>query len=104
MDHDGLVTVHDGVIRLTPAGLEIAERTVREIRCVGEREYYSIDEWETALRFKDEAWSEDLLFDHITHDWSDAIHVPGATTSGLMRPSAQGPRLEKSAIASFPSA
>jgi len=35
--------------------LSLEERVVREIRCVGEREYYSIDEWEEALRFKDEA-------------------------------------------------
>lgn len=35
--------------------LGLDERTVREIRCVGEREYYGIDEWEKALRFKDEA-------------------------------------------------
>jgi ribosome-binding protein aMBF1 (putative translation factor) len=35
--------------------LELDERTVREIRCVAEREYYDLDEWEAALRFKDEA-------------------------------------------------
>ena len=35
--------------------LGLDERTVREIRCVGERDYYGIDEWENALRFKDEA-------------------------------------------------
>jgi DtxR family Mn-dependent transcriptional regulator len=32
LEHENLVTVHDGVIRLTPAGLEIAERTVRRHR------------------------------------------------------------------------
>ena len=35
--------------------LELDERTVREIRCVAEREYYDLDEWEAALQFKDEA-------------------------------------------------
>jgi ribosome-binding protein aMBF1 (putative translation factor) len=34
--------------------LGLPERVVREIRCVAEREYYPIDEWEAALRFKDE--------------------------------------------------
>jgi endonuclease III len=35
---------------------------------------------------------------------AEAIQVPGVTTSGLIRPSSQGPRLEKSAIVSEPSA
>ena len=35
---------------------------------------------------------------------AEAIQVPGATTSGLIRPSSQGPRLEKSAMVSGPSA
>ena len=34
--------------------LGLEERTVREIRIVAEREYYTIDEWEKALIFKDE--------------------------------------------------
>ena len=34
--------------------LGLDERTVREIRCVGDREYYPIDEWEKALEFKEE--------------------------------------------------
>jgi ribosome-binding protein aMBF1 (putative translation factor) len=34
--------------------LGLEERVVREIRIVAEREYYPIDEWEKALRFKDE--------------------------------------------------
>ena len=34
--------------------LGIEERVVREIRCVAERDKYSIDEWEEAIRFKDE--------------------------------------------------
>ncbi len=34
--------------------LGLDERVVREIRCVGEREYYSIDEWERAIEFKEE--------------------------------------------------
>ena len=33
--------------------LGLDERIVREIRCVGEREYYDVDEWEKALEFKD---------------------------------------------------
>ena len=33
----------------------IEERVVREIRCVAEREYYPVDEWERALEFKDRA-------------------------------------------------
>ena len=35
--------------------LGIEERVVREIRCVAERDFYPIDEWEEAIRFKDEA-------------------------------------------------
>ncbi len=35
--------------------LGLAERVVREIRCVGEREYYPLDEWERALEFKEES-------------------------------------------------
>src|ERR1017187_10513897 len=37
-------------------------------------------------------------------DAAEAIQLPGATKSGLMRPSAHGPRLEKSHIVSGPSA
>lgn len=33
--------------------LGLDERTVREIRCVGEREYYGIEEYERAVEFKD---------------------------------------------------
>ena len=29
--------------------------TVREIRCVAEREYYDLDEWQKALEFKEKA-------------------------------------------------
>ena len=35
--------------------LRLEERVVREIRCVAEREYYPVDEWERALEFKDRA-------------------------------------------------
>lgn len=35
--------------------LGLAERVVREIRVVAERDYYPIDEWEKAIAFKDEA-------------------------------------------------
>lgn len=35
--------------------LGIEERVVREIRCVAEREFYPVDEWERALEFKDHA-------------------------------------------------
>lgn len=35
--------------------LGLDERTVVEIRCVAEREFYSIDEFEKALDFKDRA-------------------------------------------------
>ena len=44
--------------------LEIAEkigldeRTVKEIRVVAERDYYSLDEWEKALEFKRKACRE----------------------------------------------
>ena len=34
--------------------LDLDERTVREIRSVGEREYYPIDEWEKAIEFKED--------------------------------------------------
>lgn len=40
---------------------QIAERlgldvfTAREIRCVAERDYYGLDEWQKALEFKDRA-------------------------------------------------
>ena len=35
--------------------LGIDEQVVREIRCVAERDKYSIDEFEAAIRFKDES-------------------------------------------------
>ena len=35
--------------------LGLDERVVREIRCVAERDYYDIDEWEKAADFKDKA-------------------------------------------------
>ena len=38
--------------------LGIEERTVREIRCVAERDKYPIDEFEAAIRFKDKACRE----------------------------------------------
>jgi hypothetical protein len=34
--------------------LGLDARTVSEIRVVAERDYYDLDEWEKALRFKDE--------------------------------------------------
>ena len=34
-------------------GLDTA--TVREIRCVAEREYYGLDEWQKAIEFKEQA-------------------------------------------------
>ena len=34
------------------------ERTVTEIRCVAERDCYSLDEWEKAIEFKDRACRE----------------------------------------------
>jgi ribosome-binding protein aMBF1 (putative translation factor) len=35
--------------------LGIEERVVREIRCVAERDKYPLEEFETAIRFKDKA-------------------------------------------------
>lgn len=32
--------------------LGLDERTVTEIRCVAERDYYGLDEWERAIEFK----------------------------------------------------
>lgn len=40
----------------TKLGLE--ERVVTEIRCVAERDCYSLDEWEKAIEFKDRACRE----------------------------------------------
>ena len=37
------------------AKLSLDKRTVTEIRCVAEREYYGIDEWQKAIEFKDRA-------------------------------------------------
>ena len=37
------------------ARLGLEERVVREIRCVAERDKYPLDEFEEAIRFKDEA-------------------------------------------------
>ena len=37
----------------TRLGLDVF--TAREIRCVAEREYYGLDEWEKALAFKERA-------------------------------------------------
>ena len=50
----------------TPAlsDAQIAEKlgldtfTVREIRCVAEREYYGLDEWQKAIEFKERACRE----------------------------------------------
>ena len=33
--------------------LDLDVRTVREIRCVAEREYYGIEEWQNAIEFKE---------------------------------------------------
>ena len=38
--------------------LGLEERVVREIRCVAERDKYSLDEFEEAIRFKDKACRE----------------------------------------------
>jgi hypothetical protein len=35
--------------------LGLDKRTVTEIRCVAEREYYGIEEWQKAIEFKDKA-------------------------------------------------
>ena len=35
--------------------LGLDEATVREIRCVAEREYYGLEEWQKAIDFKDTA-------------------------------------------------
>ena len=35
--------------------LSLEERVVTEIRCVAERDYYSLDEWEKAIQFKKQA-------------------------------------------------
>ncbi|NCF17771.1 MAG: hypothetical protein GWP63_05975 [Haliea sp.] len=35
--------------------LGLDTRTVAEIRCVAEREYYGIDEWQQAIEFKERA-------------------------------------------------
>jgi len=35
--------------------LGLVEATVREIRCVAEREYYGLEEWQKAIDFKDKA-------------------------------------------------
>ena len=37
------------------ARLGLEEHVAREIRVVAERDYYPIDEWDEAIRFKDEA-------------------------------------------------
>ena len=37
------------------AKLGLETRTVTEIRCVAEREYYGIDEWQKAIEFKERA-------------------------------------------------
>jgi len=34
--------------------LGLDERVVREIRCVGEREFYDVEEWEKATSFKEQ--------------------------------------------------
>lgn len=40
------------------AELGIAVNVAREIRCVAEREFYSLDEWQKALIFKEHACRE----------------------------------------------
>ena len=37
------------------AKLGLDTRTVREIRCVAEREYYGLEEWQRAIEFKEQA-------------------------------------------------
>jgi hypothetical protein len=37
------------------AELGLDTRTVTEIRCVAEREYYGVDEWQKAIEFKEQA-------------------------------------------------
>lgn len=54
--------------------LGLDERTVREIRCVGEREYYPIDEWEKAVEFKEDrcrGYARQGL-SHVTKKYVDA--------------------------------
>ncbi len=41
--------------RQIAAKLGLEEKVVREIRCVAEREYYPVEEWEKALEFKERA-------------------------------------------------
>ena len=38
--------------------LGLEEKVVREIRCVAEREYYDIEEWERAIDFKQRVCSD----------------------------------------------
>jgi len=38
--------------------LGLDERVVTEIRCVAERDYYDLDEWEKAIQFKRQACQE----------------------------------------------
>ncbi len=38
--------------------LGLGANTVKEIRCVAEREYYSLEEWQKAIEFKDRACRE----------------------------------------------
>ena len=38
--------------------LGLEEKVVREIRCVAERDYYAIDEWERAIEFKQKSCSD----------------------------------------------
>ena len=38
--------------------LGLDERVVAEIRCVAERDYYELDEWEKAIQFKKRACRE----------------------------------------------
>jgi hypothetical protein len=38
--------------------LGLDERVVTEIRCVAERDYYDLDEWEKAIQFKRQACRE----------------------------------------------
>ena len=38
--------------------LGLDSNVVREIRCVAERDYYTLDEWQKAIEFKDKACRE----------------------------------------------
>ena len=59
--------------------LGLDERIVREIRCVGEREFYDVEEWEKATTFKEQQDTlvQRLMSNKHSHWVGNQSNLPG---------------------------